>query len=207
MTFVEQQLRGKFGDDAVELVESEGTVKQNLLKLKITVPVAGSVTILMTNGLSNHRMKVHEKYAGKEYNEIFFCLPDYWDFENPAGKWVFPMLEKLSSFVIEKDTWFGPGHTIPNGNPPVVFSEIMKQSFLVLDNPILLQKELAPLESPDGNKIHFLALIPVFKDEFDYKTSKGMYKLQSKFREKGVNELLDMYRLSVIRGKWKLFPF
>ena len=54
--------------------------------------------ILMTNGLSEFQMNVHEKHAGEEFNELYFYLPSYWDLndeENPSMNWVFQFINFL----------------------------------------------------------------------------------------------------------------
>ena len=38
-----------------------------------------NVSVLMTDGLSQFRMDVHEKHTGEEYAELYFLLPVYWE--------------------------------------------------------------------------------------------------------------------------------
>lgn len=173
-----------------------------LLELESKSPVS----VLMTNGLSKFKMKVPEKMAGREFNELYFCLPSYWDWsdlENPRMNWVYPWIQRLTKFVIEKDTWFGPGHTMPCGQDMQSLSDTMLQNHFFLSDPILLAEELKPVEV-NRNTIHFLGIIPIFPDEMDYKQGKGTFKLLKKLSQHGVTEKLDDYRSTILKSKWTL---
>lgn len=197
------QLEKRFGEHRVqEVPRKEGQFPLLMLDLELNSPVS----VLVTNGLSNYKMPVSEKWKGREYNELYFCLPSYWEWEdmnNPRTNWVFDKIDFLAKYAIEKETWFGPGHTIPcskNGEP---LSETMRQNYFILTKPLLLENELQTIDV-DGKKVHFLAIIPIFSDELDYKMGKGTHKLIRKFHQKGITEKLDDFRLSVLKNKWRL---
>lgn len=191
----------RFGADNVQTIQPQSG---EMPMLQIALEKRSKIHILMTNGLSGYTMPVPEKFDGREYNELYFCLPSYWDLESPNGKWVIEWLQKLAKHVVEKRTWFGPGHTIPNGNPVGPLSATMKEKYLMLSEPMFLNTELIPLEL-DEKTIHFLSVIPIFEDEMDYKMGKGTYKLLRKMEGKGITELLDDYRLSSLKSKWRVF--
>jgi hypothetical protein len=200
---VKEALEQRFGEHRVSDVPvKEGEVPLILLDLETRTPV----TVLMTNGLSDYKMPVPEKEVGKEYNELFFCLPSYWDWEdleNPNTNWVYHWIQRLAKYVVDKETWFGHGHTMPCGKEMQSLSETMLQNHFILISPMLLEQELSPVES-DGKTIHFLGIVPIFPDEMDYKQGKGTRKLITKFINKGVNENLDDFRASVLKSKWRL---
>ena len=53
--------------------------------------------VLMTSGLSDFKMHVHEKHLGEEYAELYILLPVYWDessLEEAENEWVFQCLSK-----------------------------------------------------------------------------------------------------------------
>lgn len=201
---MKEELIARFGQHRVlDVPVKEGQVPLLLLDLELKSPV----TVLVTNGLSNYKMPVPEVLKGYEYNELYFCLPSYWeweDTENPQMNWVFDWIQRLASYVQEKQTWFGHGHTMPCGKETNSLSETMLQNHFFLSNPIYLEEALAPIETADKT-IHFLAIIPVFKDEFEYKQARGTFKFMQKLANKGVTEKLDDYRGSVMRGKWSFF--
>jgi hypothetical protein len=160
--------------------------------------------ILMTTRLSDFKMNVHEKHIGEEFNELYFYLPSYWnvdDLNNRNMNWVFIWLEKLKMHVIEKNTWFGNGHTLATGKTLVPLSEKMLQNHFILAQPIEFRTELSPILVQD-KQINFLAVIPIFEDEMDYKQGKGTLKLLKKFEQANVTEKLDEFRKTVLRTRW-----
>lgn len=222
MSDLKEALVERFGAHRVnDIPVAEGEMPLLALDLEIR----SQVTIVMTNGLSNYTMPVPEKLSGYEHNEICFCLPSYWewqDLEDPRMNWIFPWIQKLASYVVKNETWFGHGHTFSNyikkttaiGTDEIIddikseisqaLSPTMKQNHLMLSSPILMENELKEFII-DGKRISFLTIIPLFQDEFDYKQSKGTFKTLKKLRAKGVDELLDDYRTTSLRGKWRIF--
>lgn len=174
--------------------------------LQIDLELRSPVTLLMTNGLSNYTMPVPDKLRDFAHAELYVCLPSYWevDMENPQFNWPYFQLQKLAQHLIEKQTWFGVGHTFSNGNPPEPLSHKMKQNHLLLMEPILLESHLADIQVAD-KAITFLALVPIFEDEFEYKMGKGYFKFSRKFRAKNYEELLDDFRQSIRNRKFGFF--
>lgn len=200
---MKEELAKRFGAHRVmEVSTAEGEIPLIMLDLELRSPVS----VLMTNGLSDYKMPVPENTDENEYNELFFCLPSYWeweDMENPRMNWVFKWIQRLAKYAIEQKTWFGHGHTMPCGANMESLSETMLQNHLLLSNPLLLETALAPIKVGD-KEINFLAIIPMFSDEMDYKQGKGTFKLMQKFSNKGVTEQLDDFRATVLKRSWKL---
>lgn len=196
-------LINRFGEHRVQDVPvAEGEIPLLILDLELKSPV----TVLMTNGLSDYRMPVPEKADGREYNELFFCLPSYWewqDLDDPRMNWPFHWIKRLVKYVMEKNTWFGHGHTMPCGADMKPLSDTMQQNHFFLSDPVLLQNELSPLQVGERT-VHFLGIIPIFPDEMDYKQGKGTFKFQEKLLQNGVTEKLDDYRGTILRSKWRL---
>lgn len=193
----------RFGDHRVlDAPIGDGDCPLLILDLELKSPV----TVMVTDGLREYKMPVHEKYKGKEFNELYFCLPSYWEWEdtlNPRMNWTFHWIQRLVKHVVEKETWYGHGHTIPCGADAKKISETMHQDHFILSDPILLQREMKPMK--DGAKtINFLSIIPIFQKELEYKMSRGTLKLFSRFLNNGVSEKLDDFRGSVMTRKWRL---
>jgi hypothetical protein len=195
-------LEARFGAHRVaEISSPEGEFPLLLLELELKSPV----TVLMTNGLSNFTMPVHEKHQSKAHVELYFCLPSYWNFEDlndPNANWIYTWIRRLANYVVEKNTWFGHGHTMPCGKEMNPLSATMKQNHFFLSEPMLLELELAPLNL-ENKTVHFLAIIPIFPDEMDFKQGKGTFKFQQKLIQHGITEKLDDYRGTVLRSKWR----
>src|SRR5690554_465934 len=173
--------------------------------LKIDIEKKFPMTIISTNGLSAYEMPVPERYKTRKHTELFFCLPGYWDLEdkeNANMNWPIEIIQKLAKNLIEGETWYGPGHTIANGNPSHQISETMKQEYLLLTDPIELEDFFAPINI-NGVETFFLAIIPLFHKEYEQKMHSGYPKWIKKFRGRNGNEILDDYRTSIYKSRWK----
>lgn len=200
---MKEHLIKRFGEHRV----SEIPVKENEVPLLILdLELKSPVTVILTNGLRAYKMPVDEKWKGREYNELYFCLPSYWEWEdtdNASMNWVFYWIQRLSKFVVENKTWFGHGHTMPCGKDLNPLSPTMKQNHFMLSDPLFLEEEMVPILLVD-KEIHFLSIIPLFKDEFDYKQSRGTFKFMQKLANSSITEKLDDYRGSALKRSWRL---
>ena len=78
MTDLQAALSNRFGEHLVSILPTkEGEMSLLVLDIELNSPV----TLIMTNGLSAYKMPVHEKMKGREFNELYFCLPSYWKWE------------------------------------------------------------------------------------------------------------------------------
>lgn len=200
-----QALKNRFGEHRVQIIPNPMHPEQELIRLYLELNVP--VTVIMTNGLSNYSMPVTDKWKGREHTELCFCVPSYWELDdttNPNFTWVYSWLYRLESFIREKNTWFGPGHTIPAGNPIQAISPLLKQEYFIFGEPMLLKKELEPIQV-DDKIVHFLVTIPIFGDEFDYKIGKGTYKFFKRFLNRKNSELIDDFRPSILKSRMNFF--
>ena len=200
---MKEKLIQRFGAHRVsEIPVQDGEIPLLILDLELNSPV----TVVVTNGLSDYKMPVPEKWKEREHNELYFCLPSYWEWEdreNPQMNWVFYWIQRLAKHVKEKETWFGHGHSMPCGKEMAALSATMKQNHFMLADPILLEMEMAPIQVEEKD-IHFLSIIPLFQDEMDYKQSQGTFKFSQKLNNNGITEKLDDYRGSAMKRKWRL---
>jgi hypothetical protein len=206
MSTLKRELTAKFGEDSVVSVPPKNDGDFPLLL--ISLPMRSGIQVLVTDGLADYKMPVPERYKERSRNEIYFCLPSYWDLSDESQSqfmWVITWLQKLAKHAVNKQTWFGPGHTIPTGNPAVPLSVSMKQDHFILVDPILLEEVLSPLKLDTfEERIYFLGALPIFGGEVDYKMGKGTYKFLQKLTAQGTTELLDDFRGSCLRSKWRL---
>lgn len=202
MQELNNSLSQRFGSNQVQIIE-----RNNEAFCLIHLPGSKELRILMTTGLSDHQMKVHEKHTGEEFKELYFLIPSYWDLNDVKDanmNWVFDWLSKLKKYIISNDTWLGHGHTLQTGKEMNPISPNMKQNHFILSDPIELTVELAPVQLK-GKSIGFLALIPIFADEMDYKQGKGTAKLFAKFALQNITEKLDNFRSTALKTRWNFF--
>ena len=81
------------------------------------------------------------------------------------------------------------------------FARNTKMCGLILASPSLFRESFLELEINTSKKIYFNSVIPIYKDEMDYKLEKSASALFNLFETAGVNELLDPKRKSVIQKK------
>ena len=159
--------------------------------------------VLMTSGLSEFKMNVHEKHLGEEYAELFFLLPVYWNEEDlhlKENEWVFSCLLKIQRHIQNENTWIGNGHTFSMKEMTVPFFKKSALSHFMVSDPIELNQLLKPIVLEEKT-IRFLALIPLYRNEFSFKEARGTFKMEEKLRQYRVTEKMDGYRESVIKSR------
>jgi hypothetical protein len=169
--------------------------------------------VLVTSGMSDRPMNTPPEAKHLSYAELLMCLPPSWplaiqraDLLSDEEKyWPIRTLKFLARFPHEYNTWFGPGHTIPNGDPPAPLAENTKLCCVLLVRPILFGEDFAQLEVNDDKTVSFLSLIPIYKEEMDFKLKRGTSALLERFRENGITELLDLERKNVCKSLFGLF--
>ena len=128
---------------------------------------------LVTMGMGAHRMNVPEKLA--EYKleraELAIAVPKDWklkhgDLKNERWYWPIRLLKTLARLPIASDTWLGFGHTMDNEK---YFAKDTKLCAAILTG---LQgtgdgSEVCIL--PGGEEVNFYQVIPLYRDELEYK--------------------------------------
>jgi hypothetical protein len=161
---------------------------------------------LVTSGMSDRLMKAPEGYEDKKYAEVLVCLPPDWKLSEKAfqkERWYWPVrwLKMLARLPHEYDSWLWEYHTVPNGDPPEPFADNTELCCAYLPRPALFPKEFFKLRVSKKKTIHFFCLVPLYKDELDFKLKVGSDELVDRLDDAGVTELLDVERPSVCRRK------
>ena len=128
---------------------------------------------LVTMGMGAHRMNVPEELA--EYKleraELAIALPKDWklkheDLKNERWYWPIRLLKDLARLPITCDTWLGWGHTTDNQEP---YANNTQLCAAILTGPQGTEdgSEVCPL--PNGEEVNFYQVIPLYRDEMDFK--------------------------------------
>lgn len=163
--------------------------------------------ILVTSGMSDLKMNVPDEVENKEIYEraeLMVVLPADWkigeeDFKDDNNYWPVYFLKRLARFPHEYHTWLGYGHTIPNGMDAEEIANTGFGCMLLLPPMLSFEEEFLELQTKDGNTINFYAMIPVYKEEMDYKLEEGTDALLDLFDEYGITELVDIERPNVCK--------
>jgi hypothetical protein len=145
---------------------------------------------LVTSGMSERPMNVPEGMEENRYAELCVFLPPTWklsqeDFEDERNYWPIRWLKQIARLPHEYDTWLGPGHTIPNGDPPEPFAANTKLCCMIAMPPFQVPKEFMKLELSD-RIVHFYALCPLYIEEVNLKLKKGVEALLDQFDAKKI---------------------
>ena len=129
---------------------------------------------LVTMGMGAHRMNVPEELA--EYKleraELAIALPPDWKLDEESLKderWYWPigLLKVLARLPISGDTWLGWGHTMDKQSPFAESTELCAAILVGPQDVVWNGGEVCTL--PSGEEVNFYQVIPLYRDELDYK--------------------------------------
>ena len=158
---------------------------------------------IYTTGMSDLPMTLPKGYENREdmkYAELYAFMPPTW---NPGDEfqlstdipdseyWIIHMLKFLARFPHEYETWFGAGHTIPNGPDYEPICEGTTMGGVVLSQS---GGDLECITTKDGKRINFLMVVPAYKEEIEYKLKYGMSELDKKFYDNNMPLIIDIHR-------------
>ena len=155
--------------------------------------------MLVTLGMGAHRMNVPEELA--EYKleraELMIALPPDWKIhENDEEHyWPIRLLKSLARLPIEDSTWLGWGHTISNRAP---YAENTKLTAALLVSPQRCGQDGDVCVLPGGDEVNFYQIIPLYRDELNYKCDRSAKELLNIFRERHISFVIDPERRSVL---------
>ncbi len=133
---------------------------------------------LVTMGMGAHRMDVPEDLT--EYKleraELLICLPADWKLDSEDERWYWPvrLLKILARLPVHEETWLGWGHTIDHGS---CFDESTELCGSMLINPAGFGDFESVCRLPDGSEVNFYQVIPLYREEMDFKTEHDAKEL------------------------------
>jgi hypothetical protein len=160
--------------------------------------------MLVTSGMSDMPMNVPKGLEAFRYAELMLCLPPDWklgrrDLEREENYWPIRWLKRMARFPHEYDTYLFAGHTVPNGDPPKPFASNTKLCCMLVWMPVMVRdpRSFFELKMSEGKMVYFFSLIPIYKEEMNFKLRNGLDPLINLFVKHGVSELVDIFRRNV----------
>lgn len=159
--------------------------------------------VLYTTGMSDLPMTLPEGYQDREdlkYSELYLFLPESFNFGesyslvsdlDDKDSWIIHLVKYLARFPHEYSTWFGYGHTLPNGPQYAPLCDGTKMGGVVLSQG---GGDIECVNTDDGKKINLLMVIPAYQEEIEYKLKYGMEGLDKVFSENRMPMILDINR-------------
>lgn len=121
--------------------------------------------------------------------EIAMLLPADWPVNMESLQaigddvgWPFQWLKVLARMPSEYDTYLGPGHTIPTGDPAEPLSPATAFIGFAIFPGSVVSKSFESMKA-GGKKVAFLVAIPLFEEEMNYKLDEGFEALDRRFVE------------------------
>lgn len=153
---------------------------------------------LVTGGMSDVPMNLPVKVRAlkqgpaKRVELIFYCTEPRKDYQET--------LRQLAHFPHTYQTWIGPGHTMPNGNPPAAIWEFAPKLDTLLFMPsIVSEHRLLPDRlTLGGDPVEFLWMVPLTGAECEFKLEKGYNALLGLFEEHRHPHVFDPERGSYV---------
>lgn len=160
---------------------------------------------LITSGMSDKPMNTPEGVKECDFAELSICLPADWkiseeDFKDERNYWPIRWLKFLARFPHEYNTWFGYGHTIPNGDPAEPFADNTQLNTMILLPTIVFSEEFHTLKLKDKS-IDFYTIIPLYTEEVNLKMKKGVDALFEGFDKYGVSDIVNIDRPNTANKK------
>ena len=155
---------------------------------------------LVTMGMGAYPMNVPEELA--EYKleraELAIALPGNWKLKPEALKheqWYWPirLLKTLARLPIASNTWLGFGHTMDNEED---FAKHTKLCAAILTGPQDTEDGSEVCILPGGQEVNFYQVIPLYRDELEYKLAHDAETLLDKMD--GISFVVDPNRQHAI---------
>jgi len=169
---------------------------------------------LFTTGMSDLRMSVPDGAEDFKNAELMICLPKSWpvsekDLKDERNYWPIRWLKMLARFPHEYNTWLGFGHTMPNGDPAKPFNSNTRLCCMMLSTPTIAENidEFKRLDVNYYKQINFYSVLPVYKEEMNFKLDNSAEDLIVKFKENNINEILNLDRINVCERRKRFLFF
>lgn len=189
---VEEHIKEYFGD--FPTVFHEKVSKDIICDIACIPPTEEkNYYTLVTMGMGAHLMNIPDSLPADENGraELLICLPPEWKLGESSDEWFWPihLIKDLARLPVNTDSWLGWGHSVDH------------QAYLALNTKfcasLLLFPEGVPDEAevctlPNGDKVNFFEVIPMYREEMLYKINHDTKSLLE--RMKDVSHIVDINR-------------
>jgi hypothetical protein len=160
---------------------------------------------LVTSGAGAFRMDIPEDYEhpiNSKRAEYIIRLPETWEFAEDFNKdtleiepdeklyWPLRWLRILARMPVIQKVWLGWGHTVPCGSP---FAENTDLCCVLVEVPYVFGIGVFKADIGLEENVHFYQLIPLYREEMDYKIQNGTHELMEMFDD-DFSDIVDINR-------------
>lgn len=135
----------------------------------------------VTAGMSDRPMTMPPGFPEPEkWNRSELCLtpPGDWPVGEEAWKdeenyWPIRWLKTLARLPHDYSTFIGPGHTVPNGDPPEPVAKTAGFEGFAVTQISIFGPEFVLMTARDGQQIMINTVVPVYASEMNHKLRNG----------------------------------
>jgi len=150
---------------------------------------------LVTGGMSDLRMNTPPGVPRRAELIGYLTAPP--DPDDPEPLEVY-LMRHLATFPARHDTWFGHGHTVPNGNYQPFTTDCELTGSLLVVPTFFEDEEFLNGLTIDGDEVIFLWQVLLTTDELEYKLRHGLEDLFALFSIKQFPPYFDFDRKSIV---------
>jgi len=137
--------------------------------------------VLYTSGMSDLPMTIPDEVLAQldeplDRAEVMMFLPGSWELTEESFKddnyyWPIRLMKQIARFPHQYHTWLGYGHTIPNYADYEPYADGTGLNGVMLYQ---LKEEISIIKTTDGNQVQAYFLLPLYKEEMEYKLEHGL---------------------------------
>jgi hypothetical protein len=159
--------------------------------------------ILLSCGMSALPMNVPKDTESSEYVEIMILLPKEWNLEHDSfsdekNYWPIRIMKEIMMSPHENKTWFGFGHTFGYEEDDK-FAEGVGFNSVMLAHSMELSDDFTQIQLENEKVVDIYTLIPLYKEELEFKKKNGAYALLEHFDKFGIEEIVEIGRKNVCK--------
>lgn len=157
--------------------------------------------ILLSCGMSALPMNVPSEVESSEFAELMILLPKEWNlnyesFSDERNYWPIRLIKELMMLPHTNNTWLGFGHTYSYEEdeefaPGLGFNAVMLASSMELSD------DFTQINMQNNKVVDIYTLIPLYKEELEFKKENDANKLLEKFDQFGIEEIIKVSRKNV----------
>lgn len=157
--------------------------------------------ILLSCGMSALPMKIPEDIESSEFAEVMILLPKEWNleyesFSDERNYWPIRIMKELMMLPHPNKTWLGFGHTFGHEDDDELAEGIGFNS-VMLASSMELSADFTEIELENNKVIDIYTLIPLYKEELEFKKQNNASDLLEKFDKFGIEEIVKVGRKNV----------
>ena len=140
---------------------------------------------LVSMGMGAYKMHVPKELKQYELEraEVVMCLPPTWNIKSDKEEdyWPIRQLKIIARLPINCKTWLGFGHTVSNDEENTAYADSTDLCSMMLVTAVNKDFETMELRLGKKGKINFYQLLPLYREELEYKQAHD------------ANDLIDLF--------------